>query len=179
MDAQYSARTAQGSARASGFGSARMGAQDSAWTVQARSVMPGYTGHVARSRDVFFQSWHTPEVHAVATGKQKGAEEAVELGGGTTSGLYRVGEALSTRKGPAGPTCTTGIEAPFGKAEHPASYSGFMPKTSNVVEGTPIALPTPTAFPTATRILSAKRDPFLAMHYSFLGHLSPTPNVHV
>ena len=153
--------------------------------------MPGYTGHVARSRDVFFQSWHTPEVHAVATGKQKGAEEAVELGGGTTSGLYRVGEALSTRKGPAGPTRTTGIEAPFGKAEHPgieapfgkaehpASYSGFMPKTSNVVEGTPIALPTPTAFPTATRILSAKRDPFLAMHYSFLGHLSPTPNVHV
>ena len=179
MDAQYSARTAQGSARASGFGSARMGAQDSARAVQARSVMPGYTGHVARSRDVFFQSWHTPEVHAVATGKQKGAEEAVELGGGTTSGLYRVGEALSTRKGPAGPTCTTGIEAPFGKAEHPASYSGFMPKTSNVVEGTPIALPTPTAFPTATRILSAKRDPFLAMHYSFLGHLSPTPNVHV
>ena len=89
MDAQYSARTAQGSARASGFGSARMSAQDSAWTVQARSVMsaqdsawtvqarsvmPGYTGHVARSRDVFFQSWHTPEVHAVATGKQKGAE---------------------------------------------------------------------------------------------------------
>ena len=171
MDAQYSARTAQGSARASGFGSARMGAQDSARAVQARSVMPGYTGHVARSRDVFFQSWHTPEVHAVATGKQTGAEEAVELGGGTTSGLYRVGEALSTRKGPAGPTCTTGIEAPFGKAEHPgieapfgkaehpASYSCFMPKTSNVVEGTPIALPTPTAFPTATRILSAKRDP--------------------
>ena len=213
MDAQYSARTAQGSARsgqgsarASGFGSARMSAQDSAWTVQARSVMsaqdsawtvqarsvmPGYTGHVARSRDVFFQSWHTPEVH-VATGKQTGAEEAVELGGGTTSGLHRVGEALtSTRKGPAGPTCTTGIEAPFGKAEHPGieapfgkaehpvSYSCFMPKTSNVVEGTPIALPTPTAFPTATRILSAKRDPFLAMHYSFLGHLSPTPNVHV
>ena len=179
MDAQYSARTAQGSARASGFGSARMGAQDSARAVQARSVMPGYTGHVARSRDVFFQSWHTPEVH-VATGKQTGAEEAVELGGGTTSGLHRVGEALtSTRKGPAGPTCTTGIEAPFGKAEHPVSYSCFMPKTSNVVEGTPIALPTPTAFPTATRILSAKRDPFLAMHYSFLGHLSPTPNVHV
>ena len=190
--AQYSARTAQGSARSGqgsartgGFGSARMSAQGSARTVQARSVMPGYTGHVARSRDVFFQSWHTPEVHVATgtdTGKQTGAEEAVELGGGT-SGLYRVGEAQSTRHGSriglVSPT--TGIEAPFGKTKHPASYSGFMPKTWNVVEGTPTALPTadPTAFPPTTRILSAKRDPFLAAHYSFLGHLSPTPNVHV
>ena len=186
MSAQGSARTVQARSVMPGYTGHVARAQGSARTVQARSVMPGYTGHVARSRDVFFQSWHTPEVHVatgIDTGKQTGAEEAVELGGGT-SGLYRIGEAQSTRHlgsriGLVSPT--TGIEAPFGKTKHPASYGGFMPKTWNVVEGTPTALPTadPTAFLPATRILSAKRDPFLAAHYSFLGHLSPTPNVHV